>query len=117
MQMLKVGCLIPSLLFQTYFASISLGHIWFQDTAPVDGTLNLCHETLIAHEKESNLFDLKITDILAHLRRFLGSDQMRYLRNKFETKVGEWDTLVYHAGFILLLNSEHSLSYKKVFFA
>ena len=27
-----VGCLIPPLLFQTYFASISFGHIWFQDT-------------------------------------------------------------------------------------
>ena len=28
----SLGCLIPPLLFQTYFASISFGHLWFQDT-------------------------------------------------------------------------------------
>ena len=28
----ELGCLIPPLLFQTYFASISFGHLWFQDT-------------------------------------------------------------------------------------
>ena len=62
---LRLGCLIPPLLFQTYVASISFGHLWFQDTQnifffpdwksgfsscsdyPVDGTLNLCHETLM----------------------------------------------------------------------
>ena len=27
-----LGCLIPPLLFQTYFSSISFGHLWFQDT-------------------------------------------------------------------------------------
>ena len=26
-----LGCLIPPLLFQTYFASILFGHLWFQD--------------------------------------------------------------------------------------
>ena len=27
----ELGCLIPPLLFQTYFASILFGHLWFQD--------------------------------------------------------------------------------------
>ena len=27
-----LGCLIPPLLFQTFFASISFGHLWFQNT-------------------------------------------------------------------------------------
>ena len=40
------------------------------------------------------LFDLKITDILARFKypEIIGQ-QIRHLRNKFETKVGEWDTL------------------------
>ena len=69
--------------------------LFFYSDYPVDGTLNLCHETLIAHEKESALsdlpvprkrpkcakisaflFDLNITDILARLGCFLGNERL-----------------------------------------